>query len=731
MTKLDVPLVHGQLRTVRAVSLGSFGFVLVIVGFLAPVSRDHRSAVGPCQPGTNGHLSPSRDLYCLTLVPVPEMEFVAGAVELGRIPSVFTTNVTVDGQHRYEAVLHLKGLPPVETLGDFTTYVAWVTTPNFVPLINLGSVSNGENRLGAIELNKFHVLVSAEVRGGGAEREGRLVLRGASASTRMRPPDLMEFLYGASGSAIDSGMSGMDHAGWPRPLSPAGVTMMSALMELKPPNADPFLLDEPDPPTGKPSEVVRLADGDTLVLEAGVVSRTIGGKTFQMYGFNGQYPGPLIWANQGTTVNVKLVNSIDMPTSVHWHGIRIENRFDGVPGLTQDPVLPGDSFDYRISFPDAGLYWYHPHHREDIQQDLGLYGNMFVQSDREDYFSPANREEFLILDDIAITEEGLLPFGDQQATHALMGRFGNQFLVNGEPEYSLSVRHEEVVRFFLTNVSNTRTFNLSFGGAAIKVVGTDVGNFETEEWAQSVVIAPAERYIVHVMFPRAGTFLLENRVQGIDHRSGGFLPFVDTVGVVAVQSENADPNFSSSFETLRSDSSVTNDIGHYRRYFDDPPGRELILTLETDGLPFVVGRFMQFDSTFFNPVEWAGTMPMMNWASTPDQVRWILRDPSTGRENMEIGWQFERGDVVKIRLSNERETLHAMQHPIHFHGQRFLVVDVNGVRNTNMAWKDTMLLPVGSTADILLDITNPGNWMVHCHIAEHLETGMMTAFTVN
>jgi suppressor of ftsI len=139
---------------------------------------------------------------------------------------------------------------------------------------------------------------------------------------------------------------------------------------------------------------------------------------------------------------------------------------------------------------------------------------------------------------------------------------------------------------------------------------------------------------------------------------------------------------------------------------------------------------MQLDSIFFPPIEWSGTMPGMNWASTTEEVRWILRDPATGRENMEIDWTFRRGQVVKLRLSNERRSLHTMQHTIHLHGQRFLVLAVNGVENTNLVWKDTVLLPAGFTADLLVDLSNPGRWMLHCHIAEHLTAHMMMSFTV-
>jgi hypothetical protein len=109
---------------------------------------------------------------------------------------------------------------------------------------------------------------------------------------------------------------------------------------------------------------------------------------------------------------------------------------------------------------------------------------------------------------------------------------------------------------------------------------------------------------------------------------------------------------------------------------------------------------MQLDSIYFSPMEWSGTMPMMNWASTGRQVRWIVRDPATGRENMDVDWRFRRGHPVKIRLVNQRRSFHAMQHPIHLHGQRFLVLAVNGVRNENLVWKDTVLLPAGAAVDI-------------------------------
>jgi FtsP/CotA-like multicopper oxidase with cupredoxin domain len=136
------------------------------------------------------------------------------------------------------------------------------------------------------------------------------------------------------------------------------------------------------------------------------------------------------------------------------------------------------------------------------------------------------------------------------------------------------------------------------------------------------------------------------------------------------------------------------------------------------------------DQMYSNPVEWSGTMPMMDWLVTGQQVEWVLREPSTGRENMAVDWTFRLGDVAKIRLANDRNTLHPMPHPIHLHGQRFLVLSYNDVPNRNLVWKDTILIPVGGTVDLLVEMSNPGKWMMHCHVAEHLESGMMGVFTV-
>ncbi|HJO38359.1 MAG: multicopper oxidase family protein [Vicinamibacterales bacterium] len=501
------------------------------------------------------------------------------------------------------------------------------------------------------------------------------------------------------------------------------------------PIVGPFLaMGDADPtgyPEAQPGEIVEMADGETLDLVASIVRRTINGKTFLMYGYNGQYPGPLIKGERGSTVIVNFTNEIEMPTTVHWHGLRLDNRFDGVPDVTQPPVLVGESFTHELYFRDSGIYWYHPHMREDIQQDLGLYGNVLVAPPETDYYGRVNREEVIILDDILMDDQGPIPWGDTAPSHALMGRFGNVMLINGATDYHLEVDRGDVVRFYITNVANSRTFNMVFGGAPVKVVGSDVSKFEREEWVDSVVIAPAERYIVEVRFETSGEVELTNSIQAIDDFMGEFYYQLKILGRVTVRETAAAEDLSAEFETLREHADVIDDIDAYRDAFDREPDHQLELTLRVKNLPLPIIRAMEFEAGLYAPpLEWNDAMPMMNWLSTAEQVEWILRDADTGDENMAIDWRFSVGDVVKIRIFNNPETLHPMNHPIHLHGQRYLVVSIDGVPTQNLVWKDTAIVPVGSTVDIIADMANPGEWMMHCHIAEHLHAGMMTSFIV-
>jgi FtsP/CotA-like multicopper oxidase with cupredoxin domain len=130
-------------------------------------------------------------------------------------------------------------------------------------------------------------------------------------------------------------------------------------------------------------------------------------------------------------------------------------------------------------------------------------------------------------------------------------------------------------------------------------------------------------------------------------------------------------------------------------------------------------------------IEWEDDMVEVNRQTTPTNMRWLMIDRETGAENAAIDWRFRVGDQIKIRLVNEKESDHPMHHPFHVHGAgRFLILSRDGVVEPNLVWKDTVLVRTGETVDILLDVSNPGLWMAHCHIAEHHESGMMFSFNV-
>src|SRR4051812_48333854 len=263
-------------------------------------------------------------------------------------------------------------------------------------------------------------------------------------------------------------------------------------------------------PEAVPTQVVELADGDTFELRIAPVAKRIGDDTVRMIAYNGSVPGPTLRVREGAELVVDVVNEGDLDATVHWHGLRLENRYDGTHE-TQAPIPVGGRFSYRISFPDPGAYWYHPHIREDYGQELGQYGNILVVPAEPDYWPAAHRELLLTLDDVLIEDGKIAPFSREETTFAAMGRYGNVLLVGGETERSFSAQQGEVVRLYLTNTANTRVFNVALPGARLKLVGGDSGRVEREELVESVVLAPSERIVVDALFARPGLLTLEHR----------------------------------------------------------------------------------------------------------------------------------------------------------------------------------------------------------------------------
>ena len=259
-----------------------------------------------------------------------------------------------------------------------------------------------------------------------------------------------------------------------------------------------------------------------------------------MLAYNRSIPGPTLRVQQGSEVQIDVVNEGDLEATVHWHGLRLDNRYDGTHE-TQAAMPVGGAFSYRITFPDAGLYWYHPHIREDYGQEMGLYGNILVLPADESYWAPVDRELILTLDDILVDDGGVAPFSRTETTYAAMGRYGNVLLVGGQTDLALSARQDEVVRLYLTNTANTRVFNVALPGAHMKLVGGDSGRCEREEIVDSVILAPSERVVVDVLFDQPGQLALEHRTPDRNYK----------LAAIEVAPPPRTPSLRAQFEELR------------------------------------------------------------------------------------------------------------------------------------------------------------------------------------
>lgn len=405
------------------------------------------------------------------------------------------------------------------------------------------------------------------------------------------------------------------------------------------------------------------------------------GQLTQVWTYNGMYPGPLLRARKGDTVRVHVTNQLAEPTTVHWHGLRIDWRMDGVVHGDVVSIAPGEKFTYEFVVPDAGTFWYHPHVRSAVQVEAGLQG-MFVVFEDEATSPDVDADHAFILDDIRLTQNGEIATHSTAGHDVVHGRAGNVLLVNGKTSDFHALGAGRVERWRLVNTANARTLTLRFPGLQVREIGADGGL-----WPQALT-----REIESLTLPTGARAELEVRLaNGADAAS------LDAI----VLARDAAGNI------------IEQPIPVIEVSKDDSLAVETSRTGHTADLEF---RGVAAELWPTHRIELSG-----------ENRNGAVVFTINGQEypNVDL-WQVTQGELQIIEIENQI----GPEHPFHLHGQFFQVLTRDGRLADERGWRDTVMVEGFSTVTIATTFSNPGMWMYHCHILEHGENGMMAMVEV-
>jgi len=419
-----------------------------------------------------------------------------------------------------------------------------------------------------------------------------------------------------------------------------------------------------------------------------------------VWAFNSRLPGPTLRARRGDRLRITVDNGLAENTTVHWHGIRLPHEMDGVPGLTQPPIKPGERFVYEFELPDAGSYWYHPHANSAEQVGRGLSGPLIIDEPEDANLNNGfDRDLVWLLDDWRLDRAATIqPFGNgHDMTHG--GRLGNTVTINGKLPEPLAVRTGERLRLRLLNAANARHFALQFEDHTPLVIALDgqtVEPFTPED--NRIIIAPAQR--VDILLDASAKPGSKTRV----------------------------------IDTFYRDAYLLTELAYGDQPLREKPLSELP-TLNPSRLP--VPDITKAER--FNVVLAGGAMGGMRGAKMNGEwmdirtlvgkgAAWALNGVAAGQQHLaqEPLFTFKRGQSIVLAMRNDT----AFPHPMHLHGHHYRVISRNGQPLKAGPWRDTVLLMPRDTVEVAFVADNPGNWMFHCHIPEHMYGGMMAVVRV-
>jgi FtsP/CotA-like multicopper oxidase with cupredoxin domain len=419
-----------------------------------------------------------------------------------------------------------------------------------------------------------------------------------------------------------------------------------------------------------------------IELEARVARIEIApGQSVDAWTYDGRVPGPLIRLRVGDRLVVHFTNRLPGATTVHWHGLRVPFDMDGVPGYSQPAVNPGESFTYDFIVPDAGLFWYHPHVMSAAQVGFGLYGALLVD-DPEESVGVAD-ELVMVLSDMALNDRGALEAPDAGGSIAnVFGREGTHVLLNGRKRSALLVRSGAPQRWRIVNAAKSRYFNLDLGGTPFKQIGGDGGLQEYASERDTLMLAPGERADVLVT-PRlkpGETIVLRSVLfnRGLFTVEGRF-PYDDLLTITGAEVKP----------------------------YAGPVPSEVRRAIEP--LPQAGATKVDLELTLDQP---------------PDAApEYGIRGPLYSAKHKALRARIGETQIWKVTNSTK------WSHPLHLHGFFFQVLDESGALVRPLAWKDTVDIPFERTVRLVVRFDDregvAGAWMLHCHILDHAEGGLM------
>lgn len=393
----------------------------------------------------------------------------------------------------------------------------------------------------------------------------------------------------------------------------------------------------------------------------------------EVWTYNQQVPGPEIRIQLGDTVKIDFKNNLPQETTIHFHGIRVPNAMDGVPGVTQEAIPPGGAFTYEFTPKDPGTYWYHPHVRGSEQVERGLYGTLVVENPTDPKY---DIDKTLVLDDWRL-DNTLQIDPSFNTPHDLShdGRWGNVITVNGSTNPTFNAAPGERMRLRFVNASNARVYRLDFGDLKAKAFAVD-GLYAKETFsAQGFELSPGNRLDVDITMPLVS--VSTSYVINDSFLRQPYSLLTINQGAEVIDQKTFPPPTAQNFP-------------RWSEALEAPLQKEYVMDARRGGS---LG------------IEW-----LINGQAYPNY------DPIT----------LEYGKFNKIRFTNKSARLH----PMHLHGQFFKVLARNGVAVDEPFWRDTVLIHSRETVDIGVVPLDKGKWANHCHILEHAEVGMMTIVNV-